>query len=70
MGLTTRRSLVQVQVAPLFIYHIPLRIRNNELEPKNGTTVWRAVVRIKVYPSVCNHFERKQKAEDWAQDTE
>lgn len=33
---------------------------------KNGTTVWRAVIRIKGYPSVCNHFERKQEAEDWA----
>ena len=32
----------------------------------NGTTVWRAVVRIKGYPSVSNHFERKQEAEDWA----
>jgi hypothetical protein len=28
----------------------------------NGTTVWRAVVRIKGYPSICNHFERKQEA--------
>src|SRR5690348_11724062 len=36
----------------------------------NGTTVWRAVVRIKGYPIVCNHFERKQEAEDWAADTE
>ena len=37
---------------------------------KNGTTVWRAVVRIKGYPSVCSHWDRKQEAEDWAQDTE
>ena len=37
---------------------------------KNGTTVWRAVIRIKGYPSVCNHFERKQAAEDWAQGVE
>jgi integrase len=27
---------------------------------------WRAVVRIKGHPSVCNQFERKQEAEDWA----
>lgn len=32
----------------------------------DGTAVWRAVVRIKGYPTVCNHFERKQEAEDWA----
>lgn len=36
----------------------------------NGTTVWRAVVRIKGYPSVCNHFERKQEAEDWTREIE
>lgn len=36
----------------------------------DGTWVWRAVVRIKGYPSVCNHFERKQEAEDWAADVE
>ena len=36
----------------------------------NGTTVWRAVVRIKGYPTVCNHFERKQEAEDWASNVE
>jgi hypothetical protein len=40
--------------------------RKNE----NGTTVWRAVVRIKGYPSVCTHWERKQEAEDWAQSVE
>jgi integrase len=40
--------------------------RKNE----NGTTVWRAVVRIKGYPTVCNHFDRKQEAEDWASDIE
>jgi integrase len=37
---------------------------------KNGTSHWRAVVRIKGHPTVCNHFDRKQEAEDWAQDTE
>lgn len=36
----------------------------------NGTTVWKAVVRIKGYPTVCNHFERKQEADDWAQGIE
>ena len=40
--------------------------RKNE----NGTTVWRAVVRIKGYPTVCNHFDRKQEAEDWASNVE
>jgi len=37
---------------------------------KNGTSHWRAVVRIKGYPTVCNHFDRKQEAEDWAYDVE
>ena len=36
----------------------------------NGTTVWRAIVRKKGYSSACNHFERKQEAEDWAQNVE
>jgi len=36
----------------------------------DGTSVWRAVVRIKGYPAVCNHFERKQEADDWASDVE
>lgn len=40
--------------------------RKNE----NGTTVWRAVIRIKGYPSLSNHFERKQEADDWAKETE
>lgn len=37
---------------------------------KDGTAHWRAVVRIKGYPTVCNHFDRKQEAEDWAADVE
>ena len=37
---------------------------------QNGTTVWRVVIRIKGYPTVCNRFERKQEAEDWANETE
>lgn len=37
---------------------------------KDGTTCWRAVVRIKGYPTVCNHFDRKQEADDWAADIE
>lgn len=37
---------------------------------KNGTSHWRVVVRIKGHPTVCNHFDRKQEAEDWAQEIE
>jgi len=37
---------------------------------KNGTIHWRAVIRLKGYPTVCNHFDRKQEAEDWAHETE
>ncbi|HEY4831467.1 MAG TPA: phage integrase SAM-like domain-containing protein, partial [Waddliaceae bacterium] len=37
---------------------------------KNGTSHWRAVVRIKGYPTVCSHWARKQEAEDWAADVE
>lgn len=38
---------------------------------KDGkSTVWRAVIRMKGYPSVSNHFERKQEADDWATETE
>jgi integrase len=36
----------------------------------NGTTVWRAVIRIKGYPTACRHDERKQVVVDWAQDAE
>ncbi len=36
----------------------------------NGTTIWRAVVRIKGYPTTCNHFDRKQEADDWASNIE
>lgn len=35
----------------------------------NGTSVWRAVVRIKEHPTVCNCFERKEEADDWAVNT-
>ncbi len=31
---------------------------------------WRAVIRIKNHPTVCDHFDRKEEAEDWARDTE
>src|SRR3990167_7634096 len=31
---------------------------------------WRTVVRIKGYPTICETFQRKQEAEDWAQETE
>lgn len=37
---------------------------------KNGTFHWRVLIRLKGYPNVCNHFDRKKKAEDWAKDTE
>lgn len=38
---------------------------------KDGkSSKWRAVVRIKGYPIVCETFERKQEAEDWSKDTE
>lgn len=37
---------------------------------KNGTSHWRAIVRIKGHPTVCNHFDRKQEAEDWSADVE
>jgi hypothetical protein len=35
---------------------------------KNGYK-WRAVVRIKGYPTLCETFERKQEAEDWEKET-
>jgi integrase len=35
---------------------------------KDGKS-WRAVVRIKGYPAVCDHFDRKPEAEDWVRDT-
>ncbi len=31
---------------------------------------WRVVIRIKNHPTVCDHFDRKEEAEDWARDTE
>lgn len=38
---------------------------------KDGkSAVWRAAIRMKGYPTVCNHFERKQEADDWVKDTE
>ncbi len=38
---------------------------------KDGkSTVWRAVIRMNGYPTVCKTFERKQEAEDWVADTE
>jgi hypothetical protein len=39
-------------------------------DKEGKVTGWRAVVRIKGYPTVCNHFDRKQEAEDWAADVE
>lgn len=37
---------------------------------KDGTSHWRVIIRLKGNPTVCNHFDRKQEAEDWASDTE
>jgi len=37
---------------------------------KDGSKVWRAVIRMKGYPTVCDHFDRKEEADDWARDTE
>ncbi len=38
---------------------------------KDGkSTVWRAVVRIRGYPTVCKTCDRKQIVEDWAKETE
>jgi len=37
---------------------------------KDGSKVWRAVIRIKGHPAVCQHDERKQVVEDWARRTE
>lgn len=37
---------------------------------KDGSKVWRAVIRIKNYPTVSDHFDRKRAAEDWAKETE
>lgn len=31
---------------------------------------WRALIRMKGHPTVCDHFERKQEAEDWAKEIE
>jgi len=31
---------------------------------KDGTKVWRAVIRMKGYPTVCYHDERKQAVQD------
>jgi integrase len=37
---------------------------------KDGSKVWRAVIRIKNYPTISDHFDRKRAAEDWAKETE
>ncbi len=44
-------------------------IFKRKLKDGKGFT-WRAVVRLKGHPVVCECFERKQEAEDWGQDTE
>ena len=60
--------------------HIQSQTKNQKVEnmasiykrkSKDGkSVVWRAVVRIKGYPTICNHFDRKQAAEDWALEVE
>ena len=37
---------------------------------KGKTVSWRAVIRLKGHPPVCNSCERKQEAEDWAKAAE
>lgn len=37
---------------------------------QDGSKVWRAVIRKKGHPIVCKCFDRKQEAEDWANETE
>ena len=37
---------------------------------KDGSKVWRAVIRKKGHPTVCYHDERKQVVEDWVNETE
>jgi hypothetical protein len=38
---------------------------------KDGKSmVWRAVICIKGYPTICDTFKRKQEADDWVKDTE
>lgn len=37
---------------------------------KDGSRVWRAVIRIKNHPTICEHFDRKQEAVDWANEIE
>ena len=44
-------------------------IFKRKLKEGNGFS-WRAIVRLKGHPAVCESFERKQQAEDWAKETE
>lgn len=37
---------------------------------KDGSYSWRALVRLKGYPSASKNFERKQEAEDWSREIE
>lgn len=38
---------------------------------KQGKTIsWRAVVRMKGYPTVCKQCDRQKEAEDWVADIE
>lgn len=46
-------------------WHLSIKRTN-----KDGSKVWRAVIRLKGHPAVCQHEERKQVVEDWARRTE
>lgn len=37
---------------------------------RKGSKNWRAVIRMDGYPPVCKTFDRKQEADDWANETE
>jgi hypothetical protein len=59
-NLNTPDSTAQTMCIKRFEQMASIQKRKN----KNGTSHWRAVVRLKGYPTVCNHFDRKQEAED------
>ncbi len=37
---------------------------------KDSKKVWRMVIRMKGHPTICDHFDRKQQAEDEAKKIE
>lgn len=44
--------------------------KRKDTDGKKGKPSWRAVIRIKGYPTVCKTSERKQELIDWAQEVE